>query len=80
MWYDICMLRYSSCSIFGKMKVSSQYNMKNPNNASKVDQFNQVLVDLLQSLRNRAASGNSLLKFAATNAIGPGFRNIYGLV
>ncbi|KAL5774741.1 hypothetical protein ACOSP7_012298 [Xanthoceras sorbifolium] len=54
--------------------------MWNPRNVSSVDQFNQVLRTLLESLRSRAASGSSLRKFASGNATAPDFKMLYALV
>ncbi|KAI4295814.1 hypothetical protein L6164_035818 [Bauhinia variegata] len=79
-WYDNCMLRYSNRSIFGIMEDSPSFFMWNQNNATEVDQYNQDLRSLLDSIRNRAASGDSLQKFAAENRTGPSFQTIFGLV
>ncbi|KAJ0018039.1 hypothetical protein Pint_10854 [Pistacia integerrima] len=46
---------------------------------SLVDEFNQELQSLLTSLRNTAASGNSLLKFATGNTT-VNFQPVYALV
>ncbi|KAJ1381123.1 Gnk2-homologous domain, partial [Sesbania bispinosa] len=43
-------------------------------------QFDVVLMNLLQTLRSKAASGDSHLKFAAGNDTGPNLQNIYALV
>ncbi|KAI4298614.1 hypothetical protein L6164_032150 [Bauhinia variegata] len=79
-WYDNCMLRYSNRSIFGIMEASPPFYLANGKNATEVNQFNQVLRDLLDSLRSKAASGDSLRKYAAANTTGPSFQTIYGLV
>ncbi|KAL5839806.1 hypothetical protein ACOSQ4_012414 [Xanthoceras sorbifolium] len=78
--YDKCMLRYSNRTIFGVMDSSRKFYMWNTENVSSVDQFNQVLRTLLESLRSRAASGSSLRKFAAGNATAPDFKMLYALV
>ncbi|KHN01548.1 hypothetical protein glysoja_037902 [Glycine soja] len=40
---DKCMLRYSNRSIFGLMEISPDSQQLNANNATDMDQFNQVL-------------------------------------
>ncbi|KAF2303630.1 hypothetical protein GH714_020359 [Hevea brasiliensis] len=67
-WSDDCMLRYSNRSIFGKMEFNPELILFNVNNVSEVTQFNQVLNPLLASLTSRAASGDSLRKFATGKA------------
>ncbi|XP_029126519.1 cysteine-rich receptor-like protein kinase 25 [Cajanus cajan] len=74
------MLRYSNRSIFETMEDSPSFFMWNPGNATNVDQFNQVLRNLLDSLISNASIGDSQRKFAAANVSGPGFQTIYGLV
>ncbi|XP_027364918.1 putative receptor-like protein kinase At4g00960 isoform X1 [Abrus precatorius] len=78
-WYDNCMLRYSDRSIFGLMEASPSFYMWNLNNATDVDRFNEVLRKLLESLRDKAAPGDSR-KFGVANLVGPSFQTIYGLV
>ncbi|XP_027340833.1 putative receptor-like protein kinase At4g00960 [Abrus precatorius] len=75
-----CMLRYSSHSIFHIMDPQIEYYEWTGINATKVEQFNGVLMNLLNGLRSKAASGDSLHKFAAGNVTGPSFQNIYALV
>ncbi|RDX87686.1 Cysteine-rich receptor-like protein kinase 25, partial [Mucuna pruriens] len=79
-WYDNCMLRYSNRSIFNTMEASPSFYMWNTGNATDVDQFNQVLRNLLDSLKSKASLGDSRLKFATANVSGPAFQTIYGLV
>ena len=65
-WYDYCMLRYSFRNIFGIKEDSPSFYMWNTNNVSaNVDEFNQDLRTLFDSLRSRASTGGSLRKFAA---------------
>jgi len=79
-WYSECMLRYSNRSIFGILEYSPSFYMANSNNvADQVDQFNQVLGNLMRKLTEIAASGDSRRKFATANAT-LNFQNIYGLV
>ncbi|KAL5070213.1 hypothetical protein RYX36_021100 [Vicia faba] len=56
------MLRYSNRSIFGIMEESPGFYMWNPYNASEVDQFNQVLGNLMTKLKEKAASSDSRRK------------------
>ncbi|KAJ9690115.1 hypothetical protein PVL29_012656 [Vitis rotundifolia] len=78
--YDECMLRYSNRSIFGTLEILPSFYVPNPNNVSSEDVFNQALKTLLDSLQSKAASGNSLLKFATGEATGTGDKRIYGFM
>ncbi|XP_028221421.1 cysteine-rich receptor-like protein kinase 15 isoform X2 [Glycine soja] len=44
------------------------------NNATDMDQFNEGLRGIVDGLRSKAASGNSLKKYAAGSAAGPSFQ------
>lgn len=79
-FYDNCMFRYSNLSMFGIKKSSAVFYMWNRENVTQQDGFNQVLRNLLDNLRNRAASGGSLRKYATANASAPGFKIIFALV
>uniref|UniRef100_A0A2N9GGM7 Cysteine-rich receptor-like protein kinase 25 n=1 Tax=Fagus sylvatica TaxID=28930 RepID=A0A2N9GGM7_FAGSY len=80
-WYDYCMLRYSFRNIFGIKEDSPSFYMWNRNNVSaNVDEFNQDLRTLFDSLRSRASTGGSLRKFAAGNATAPNFQTLYALM
>ncbi|XP_059656528.1 cysteine-rich receptor-like protein kinase 44 isoform X2 [Cornus florida] len=79
-WYDNCMLRYSNRSISHNMEYLPAFYMWNQNNVSNVDQFNQSLRTLLDSLKGQAASGGSARKFATGNRTGPDFQTVYALV
>ncbi|RHN77396.1 putative Gnk2-like domain-containing protein [Medicago truncatula] len=65
-WYDedTCMLRYSYRSIFGLNETRPFYLGWSLNNATNEDEFDKVLKNLLDNLRNRASSGDSDLKYA----------------
>lgn len=52
----------------------------NTNNATGVDEYNQVLGNLLYGLRNTASGGDARKKYATGNARGPNFQDIYGLM
>ncbi|KAK6932399.1 Serine-threonine/tyrosine-protein kinase, catalytic domain [Dillenia turbinata] len=77
--YDNCMLRYSNRSILSKEEKAPWFYVWNLNNISNVDEFNQQLDSLLNNLKNQAASGNSLRKYATGNASFDS-QTIYGLV
>ncbi|KEH43957.1 cysteine-rich receptor-kinase-like protein [Medicago truncatula] len=78
-WYVDCMLRYSNRSIFGVMEASPSYLKWTLKNATEVDQFNQVLGNLMRKLKEIAASSDSRRKFATANAT-LNFETTYGLV
>ncbi|KAL9317362.1 hypothetical protein ACSQ67_013879 [Phaseolus vulgaris] len=80
-WYDKCMLRYSNRSIFGLMETSPLFYTLEFVNATNVDQFNQVLDNLVSNLTGiAAASGDSRHKYAAGNSTAPNLETIYGVV
>ncbi|XP_062144753.1 putative cysteine-rich receptor-like protein kinase 9 [Alnus glutinosa] len=85
-WFNECMLRYSSRNIFSTMDdtteypwMSQLYNVSDYSNDEK-DEFKKDLSNLLQNLSGRAAAGGSLRKFAVGNASAPRSQTIYGLV
>ncbi|XP_057732254.1 cysteine-rich receptor-like protein kinase 29 [Arachis stenosperma] len=79
-WYDNCMLRYSNRSIFDTMEPDPTYLLWVGINATDMNQFIQVLRNLLESLRTNASSGDSLKKYAAGSAAGPSFQTIFALL
>ncbi|KAJ4703252.1 Cysteine-rich receptor-kinase-like protein [Melia azedarach] len=79
-WYDNCMLRYSDRFFFGEMEFGPWFSMYNINNVSNPNTFNQAVGTLLDSLKNKAASGDSHRKFATGNANNPNSQTIYALV
>ncbi|PHU26584.1 hypothetical protein BC332_04916 [Capsicum chinense] len=78
--YDGCMLQYSNRSIMGTASFFVRYYLWNPANASNPEEFNQELRKLLENLRDRAAEGGPLRKYASGNVSGPDFQSIYALV
>lgn len=50
------------------------------NNATDMDQFNEGLRGIVDGLRSKAASGDSLKKYAAGSAAGPSFQTIFALL
>ncbi|XP_030456852.2 cysteine-rich receptor-like protein kinase 44 [Syzygium oleosum] len=78
--YEYCMLRYSNQSIFGVMEERPRFWNRYANNVtSNVVQFSQVLTNLMDGLRDQAASGNSTRKFAVKNATAPNSTTLFGL-
>ncbi|XP_028803262.1 cysteine-rich repeat secretory protein 38-like [Neltuma alba] len=61
------------------METSSGYNSSDSSDALEKDEFKNVLMQMMSYLRERAASRDSLRKFAMANASGPGNQTIYGL-
>ncbi|XP_029126520.1 putative receptor-like protein kinase At4g00960 [Cajanus cajan] len=80
LWFEKCMLRYSNRSIFGLMETSPLVSLSNVNNATNVEQFNEVLGNMLRNLTDRAASGDSRRKYDTDDATAANFQAIYSLV
>ncbi|BFG27553.1 hypothetical protein CerSpe_138270 [Prunus speciosa] len=78
-WAEPCMVRYSYSLIFGIKQEDPLKHVPSPNSAKNPQQFELVLTPLLGILRDRAASGDSLKKFAAGHAPVPGGETIYAL-
>ncbi|PQQ21781.1 putative receptor-like protein kinase [Prunus yedoensis var. nudiflora] len=78
-WAERCMVRYSYSLIFGIKQEDPLKHVPSPNSAKNPQQFELVLTPLLGILRDRAASGDSLKKFAAGHATVPGGETIYAL-
>ncbi|KAI3796906.1 hypothetical protein L1987_39593 [Smallanthus sonchifolius] len=77
-YYDECWLRYTNKTILGDTQGGViLYNLQN---ASDVNRFNGALRPLLNELRDDAAAGGSLRKFASGNTTGSDSVTIYGLV
>ncbi|XP_021811619.1 cysteine-rich receptor-like protein kinase 27 [Prunus avium] len=66
-------------TIFGIKQEDPLKHVPSPNSAKNPQQFELVLTPLLGILRDRAASGDSLKKFAAGHATVPGGETIYAL-
>ncbi|KAI9198760.1 hypothetical protein LWI28_021702 [Acer negundo] len=76
-WYDNCMLRYSNKSIFGIVNNQQTFYMWNTKNIT--ENLSQALQDLLGTLRDTAASGDSHRKFDTGDKTSE-FQRIYALV
>lgn len=79
-WYDNCMLRYSSRSIFGAMETGPIFSMWAAYNVTEQALFTQKLETLLDSLKKNASSGGSLQKYATGDIHVLGLWTIYGLL
>nr|XP_043625062.1 cysteine-rich receptor-like protein kinase 25 [Erigeron canadensis] len=66
-YYDYCILQYSNQTILQQSKFRFYVYLANPQNASDISQFNEALRPLLAGLRQKAADGDPLLKFATGN-------------
>ncbi|ONI10115.1 hypothetical protein PRUPE_4G028000 [Prunus persica] len=78
-WAEPCMVRYSHDVIFGIEQTDPLKHLPSPNYPKNSQQFEPVLTHLLGNLSDRAASMNSLKKFAAGHATVPGGEPIYAL-
>ncbi|KAK4278972.1 hypothetical protein QN277_016741 [Acacia crassicarpa] len=79
-YYDNCLLRYSNRTIFHVMEASPFQYVLNTEAALEQEQFQSVVTKMMNFLRDRAASGNSVRKFAAANTTAPSNQTIHGLV
>ncbi|KAM1562244.1 hypothetical protein ACFX1Z_005275 [Malus domestica] len=82
-WGVFCMVRYSSKLIFGTQEDGPSEYVPSPFNAIDPEEFDLVLNLFLDTLTEKAASGDSLKKFAAGHVIIQGSTTnqpIYALV
>nr|POE85272.1 cysteine-rich receptor-like protein kinase 26 [Quercus suber] len=77
---NYCLIRYSYKSIFNILATDPKRGSYRVANAVDVEAFNNVLGPLLDSLRKRAAKGNSTRKFALQSVPAPNFQTIYSLL
>ncbi|KAG6603757.1 Cysteine-rich receptor-like protein kinase 26, partial [Cucurbita argyrosperma subsp. sororia] len=80
-WYTVCMIRYSNTSIFGirNDKVLDPVFIWG-RKASDIGGYNLALSRLLQTLRNRAAAGDSRHKFAVGEIAATNLDTIFGFL
>ncbi|XAR65592.1 Non-specific serine/threonine protein kinase [Bertholletia excelsa] len=64
LWYDECMLRFSNQSIFSQSDHMVGKTLNNGQNATDMNQFNEVVQEVMDDLRTRASSSESGKKFA----------------
>lgn len=79
-WFDNCILRYSNRSILGVMEYDPWLRNCNPNYAKSVEEFSQVLEEMLASLRKTVLAGDSRKKYGSLYAIGELLQDLYGLM
>ncbi|KAM1213761.1 hypothetical protein PS2_005135 [Malus domestica] len=77
LWGERCMVRYSYNLIFGIEQGDPTKYLPSPNSAKNSQQFEAVLNPLLGILIGKAASGDSLKKFAAGHANIPDAETIH---
>ncbi|KAL6282138.1 hypothetical protein ACE6H2_013067 [Prunus campanulata] len=70
-WAERCTVRYSNISIFGVLKDEPLKFVPSPNDISNAEEYKQVRDPLFENLSEKAAAGDSVLKFAAGNASVP---------
>ncbi|KAM0973863.1 hypothetical protein ACFX2C_017128 [Malus domestica] len=83
-WNENCMLRYSNRTLYGILEVLPAFYQSNSENVSSsssvVDEFNQHLMTLLESLRSEVSGGGSLRKYAVGNkSVTDSNRTMFGL-
>ncbi|XP_058092208.1 cysteine-rich receptor-like protein kinase 44 [Magnolia sinica] len=77
-WYDECLLRYSTQRISSSSSNSPMNYMRNPENASDQVRFNQIVDQMMDGLVSRAASGPAM--YATNETKFTDFQTIYGLM
>lgn len=78
-WSADCTLRYSNTNLSEKLEINPQTCLYNT--GSTADEYFQLrLGELLSDLRNKAASGGALLKYAAGNSSLRASERLYALV
>ncbi|CAK9169900.1 unnamed protein product [Ilex paraguariensis] len=79
-WYAACMLRFSNQNIFSTLETRPTVSTWNFATVSDVVGFNRSLRTLVDSLRDKAASGGSPRKFAAGSISASNNVTIYALL
>ncbi|XP_043717625.1 cysteine-rich receptor-like protein kinase 10 [Telopea speciosissima] len=79
-WYDKCMLRYSTSYIFSNLEETPQVAEFDPENVNDSEQFNQILGVLMNNLVSQASSLSSPDMFVTGKENVTTFQTIYGLV
>ncbi|EOA31282.1 hypothetical protein CARUB_v10014454mg [Capsella rubella] len=77
-WYDNCLVKYSSTNFFGRIDYENRFALYNVNNVSDPTSFNTQTRDLLTELTKTATTGGNQKLFATGEKnIG---KKLYGLV
>ncbi|XP_076950074.1 cysteine-rich receptor-like protein kinase 15 [Bidens hawaiensis] len=79
-YYDYCMLRYSNEVIVGNTEANIYSYSSRGSQSTNVGEFSKALKQLYSNLTVKAAAGDTLLKFATGDTIGPDDTRIYALV
>lgn len=77
LWDELCMVRYSNKSIFFSRQDDPRMYVPSPNDAWEPNLFKLTLKPLLDNLIGKAASGDSLKKYASGESTVPGYETIY---
>ncbi|KAG7578219.1 Gnk2-homologous domain [Arabidopsis thaliana x Arabidopsis arenosa] len=78
-WYDNCLVKYSSTNFFGKIDFENKFYLYNVNNVSDPSTFNTQTKALLTKLTKKATTGDNE-KLFATGEKNIGKKKLYGLV
>ncbi|EXC20508.1 Cysteine-rich receptor-like protein kinase 26 [Morus notabilis] len=77
LWDELCMVRFSNKSIFSLRQDDPRMYVPSPNAAWDPNLFRITLKPLLDNLISKAASGDSLKKYASGESTIPGYETIY---
>lgn len=77
LWDELCMVRYSNRTIFSVRQDDPRKYVPSPNEAWEPNLFMITLKPLLDNLISKAASGDSLRKYASGQSTVPGYETIY---
>ncbi|KAJ9690127.1 hypothetical protein PVL29_012666 [Vitis rotundifolia] len=78
-WYDECLLRYSSQNFFSSVTLKKELSLLNTMSASDPTRFNTILGQLMGNISSEAAFSSSQM-FATGEAVVSSLQKIYGLV
>ncbi|KAL3522079.1 hypothetical protein ACH5RR_014913 [Cinchona calisaya] len=79
-WFDTCLLRYSSESIFSRLDDRNPITQYSSENVTETNSFNQALVNTMDEIAQRAADDRSSGKyFAVKEANYSEFNSLYAL-
>ncbi|KAF2305013.1 hypothetical protein GH714_001069 [Hevea brasiliensis] len=78
-WYEECLLRYNNQSIFSIIREVWLY-LPDPQNVTEPERFNQLLASTMNSLASKAASEQSVKKFATDEEKFTSSETLYSLV
>ncbi|KAG4124047.1 hypothetical protein ERO13_D10G016201v2 [Gossypium hirsutum] len=78
-WSENCTLRYSNTNLSEKLEINPQLCLLNIQSTAN-EYFQLILGQLLSDLRNKAAAGGALLKYAAGNLSLSASETLYALV